>query len=212
MKHILRILTYFSIFSIILLASCSKKPTNLKHCPALSSDRTVQHVRDNLIFSYEVLLSHQSKEYFGVDLPASDYYPVHLSFVNTSAYCYTIRPSYINTSLASPQKISKLLHYNTSLYVLTASWPALLFFWQLIPVVIAPTGYAMSKNNKKITHYIRRNSLHGTDTLDIAPYARVDKFIFIKAADLRPDFTIRVLNEDTKELLLFTVSMGEVFN
>lgn len=144
-------------------------------------------------------------DYFGKDIIELGYYPIHLKIDNRTPDTYILRPSYISVPLATPRKVAQQLHYDTSLIITTACYPALLFFWQLIPCAIVPAGIYMREQNKKVTRTIQKKALSTQEILEIAPYTTIERFIFVHAQDYIPHIDISLFNDRTKELATFNI-------
>lgn len=198
------LLLFLSILG--LLPHCGKK-AYLKRLPKINPATSFIETKDDLTLGVHAYTVKECKSYFDKNLIAQGYCPIHLSINNRTPDTYVLRPSYITLSMASPQKIAQLLHYNTSLIVTSTCCPALLFFWPAIPLVIVPAGLEMRRYNKKIDQRIDRTAIDVEDTVEIPPYSKVDKLIFVHSTDYQPQFEIMLYNNTKRSLVTFNVRL-----
>lgn len=182
----------------------------LKRIPPINPEQTSLLARNNVTLALHAMSPEESTDYFGRNLAAEGYFPFQLHLENHTNKEYIIEPSYISLVLASPKKVAKLIHYDTSMHMKYSSALAFLFAWTLIPFCIAPTGYTMHKINQKTTKYICRHSLSPNEKLKIPPYAHIDKFFFVQDSDFKTKFSINLCErKGERQLLRFPIDLNK---
>lgn len=195
------------IFGIALLSGCLPQPLELKKFPIIKKSTGFYDNRDDVIVAVKAFTKEECKLHFGVDITAKNYVALQVRIENRTPDTYTIRPSYLSLPVAEPQKVAKLLHYDTSFFVTTAGALALMFYWPAT-YFIGRTGYDMYQNNKRINSIISDYSLSEDESLKIRPYEVVNKFIFVNRFEFTNNFTLKMFNKNQRKALNFFVTLS----
>lgn len=201
---------------LILLVGCNhqKDRDYLKRFPRIEYGCDYSGSQNNLNLKIRVFNADDSKQYFGSNnfgfsdkIISQGYLPIHIHISNESNCRYTLRPSYLDLTVQPSNRIAKILHVDTYNYVMLCTVPAILFYWQALPIFIIPMGLNMRRSNKKITENLQHNALQTWKDVTIAPYEAIDKFIFVHTRDFKQNFTLKLFNEDERSLLTFSVDL-----
>lgn len=207
MKEIMKILKNCSfLFGVALLSGCLPQQIELKKFPIIKKSNAFYENKEELIVAVKAFNKEECKAHFGVDITAKNYVALQLRIENRTPDTYIIRPSYLSLTIAEPQKVAKLLHYDTSFFITTAGALALMFYWPAT-YFIGRTGYDMYQNNKRINSIISDYSLSEDESLKIRPYEIVNKFIFVNRFDFTNNFTLKLFNKNQRKALSFFVSL-----
>lgn len=198
-----------TLFCILLLSSCGYKIPSLKRFPVLEPKQAFCQVSDQIKLMVKAFTAQEAENHFGVDLVGKGYIPLQVKIDNQSANTYTICPSYVGLSAVSGKKIAKLLHWDTSFFMWSAGYPALLFWWPAT-IWVAQGGYGMYKANKKTDKLVQKCCLESErKEIHIKPYDIFERFIFVHKNDFTSNFEFKLYNEDDKRLVRFNVSLAD---
>lgn len=198
---------FLYLFIIILsLTSCIDTGNQLKRLPTMNIAESFYQIQDDIALSAKALSAAESKKHFGVDLTSHGYIPIQIRIENRTPDSYIIRPSYLDLIIADPNKIAKLLHWDTSTFVMTTGCLSLLFWWPAT-IWVGQAGYDMYKNNKNTNEIICETSLQNNQSIEIPPYDVLNKFIFVNKSDFRSRFTVKLFNTNKKNLVIFDISI-----
>jgi hypothetical protein len=207
MKEIMKISKTCSfILGLTLLSGCLPQQIELKKFPIIKKASGYYDNREDVIVAVKAFNKEECKAHFGVDITAKNYVALQLRIENRTPDTYIIRPSYLSLAVAEPQKIAKLLHYDTSFFITTAGAIALLFYWPAT-YLIGRTGFDMYQNNRRINSIIADSSLSEEQSLKIRPYEVVNKFIFVNRYEFTNNFTLKLFNKNQRKALNFFVSL-----
>lgn len=199
--------TLLYLFIIIFsLNGCIDKVNQLKYLPAINISDSFYQIQDDIALTAKALSSAESKKHFGTDLISQGYIPIQIRIENRTPDDYILRPSYLDLIIADPLKISKLLHWDTSTFVMTTGCLSLLFWWPAT-IWVGQTGYDMYKINKSTNETVYQTSLNDTQSVEIEAYDILNKFIFVKRSDFTSRFTLKLFNKAQKKLIKFDVSV-----
>lgn len=208
MKKIIRTLKYLSlIFGITLLNGCIYQQMELKKFPLIKKSSGFYEIKDDVVLAVKALNKDECKGHFGVDITTKGFVALQVRIENRTPYTHIIRPSYLSLPLAEPEKVSKLLHHDTSFFVTTAGAIALLFWWPAT-YWVGRTGYDMYRNNKKINQVINDCSIAEDESIKIMPYEVINKFIFVNRYEFLNTFTLKIFNKNQGKILNFFVSLS----
>ena len=208
MKKMIKILKSCSfIFGLALLSGCFPQQLELKKFPLIKKSNGFYENKEDLIVAVKAFTKEECKAHFGVDITAKNYVALQVRIENRTPDSFIIRPSYLSIPIAEPQKIAKLLHYDTSFFVTTAGALALMFYWPAT-YLIGRTGYDMYQNNKRINNMIADYSLSEDEALKIRPYEVINKFIFVNRYEFTNNFTLKLFNKNQRKVLNFFVSLS----
>ena len=194
-------------FVLILLVGCG--PQNTRYFPHLNRDKTISAGKNDVIVSVHMLSHQDCDNYFGIDVIRQGYRPLMLTIENRSSDTYVLRPSYFVLPRVSGKEISRLMHYDTYRRMAWLTIPALIYFWEAIPLLIVPYGFSCKHYNDKTTRNIRKKTWGRSEVLTIAPYETVQKFIFVVNAAFASTLEIKLYNETTQKLETYTINVTE---
>lgn len=197
--------SFVLLFGLITLSGCGRK--RIKYFPPIDRNRAYVHRNDDLMLTVYALSRNEAKSVFGIDVVDHGYQTLQMRMTNCGPHEYVLRPSYHGLPCVSGKHIARQMHYDTSQWMTWSSLGALLFLWEAIPCLIVPAGLSMREYNQKVTQDMRRHTLSKRETITIAPYEAVNKFIFVATSLYSPDFAISFLNNDTKKLVTFDVKV-----
>lgn len=215
----LRINIYLSIFlycTLFLLPGCEhqKERDYLKRFPRIEYGCDYSGFQNNISLKVHLFSKQDSKDYFGTNnfgfndkVISQGFLPIHINISNDSNCAYTLRPSYLDLLVQPSNRVAKVLHADTYNYVTWLTLPALMFYWQAIPMFVIPMGLNMRRSNQKITENLQHNALQTWKSITISPYETIDKFIFVHIQDFKQSFTLKLFNEDNRKLLTFNVDL-----
>lgn len=208
MKEIIQTFSYFSfLIWITLLSGCVYQQVEFNKFPLIKKSSGFYHIIDDVTLVVKALNKDECKVQFGVDVTAKGYVPLQVRIENRTPNTLMIRPSYLSISIAEPDKVAKLLHYDTSFFVTTAGAIALLFWWPAT-YWVGTTGYDMYKNNKRINRVIDDCSIAEDESLKVRPYEVINKYIFVNRHDFVSAFTLKIFNKNQGKILNFFVTLN----
>lgn len=196
----------FLFIIILTLSSCIDKVNQLKYLPVINISDSFYQIQDDIALTARALSAVESKKHFGVDLTNHGYIPIQIKIENRTPDNYIIRPSYIDLTIADSCKIAKLLHWDTSTFVMTTGCLSLLFWWPAT-IWVGQTGYDMYKMNRSANENVKEISVHSNQAIEIPPYDILNKFIFINKADFKSRFTIKLFNSIKRQLVVFDINV-----
>lgn len=190
---------------LLLLAGCG--PRDTRYFPKLKTASAVPVKKNQVTITTHPLSHEECEEYFGVDVISNGYFPFVMTIENNGPDAYVIRPSYFELPRVSGKKVSRLMHYDTYQRVVWMTIPALIFWWQAIPVLIVPYGLACRYYNDKTTRNIRKKTWGRTEVLYIAPYETIQKFVFVNES-FHTTFDIKLYNETQQVLEIYEIDVS----
>jgi len=196
----------FLLIIISTLSGCLDKANQLKYLPIMNISDSFYQIQDDISLTARTLSAAESKKHFGTDLINHGYIPIQIRIENRTPDNLIIRPSYLGLSIVDPNKIAKLLHWDTKTFVTTTGCLSLLFFWPAT-LWVGQTGYDMYKINRTTNKIICETSVNANQPIKIPPYDVLNKFIFVNRADFTSRFSIKLFNATQKRLLIFDVSV-----
>ncbi len=193
------------LIGLMMLAGCG--PRDTRYMPKLGAEKftLAESAKDDVMVTAHLMSRKESEAYFGVDVIAEGYRPLILKIENKSLNSYVLHPSYLPMPRVSGKEISRLMHYDTYQRVVWLTLPALFLAWELVPIVIVPYGLSCRHYNHKTTRNVRKNTLRRTETLRIAPYEVVEKFVFVPESAFRSQFELTLYNETLRAIETFSV-------
>lgn len=195
-----------TVVLLMILAGCG--PRNTRYFPRLKDSAALVAEKNNITVSVHMLSRIDCDDYFGIDVIAEGYTPLVLTVKNHGADSYILRPSYFALPRVSGKEISRLMHYDTYQRVAWLTIPALIYFWQAIPLLIVPYGLSCRHYNDKTTRNIRKKTWGRSEVLTIAPYETVQKFIFIVDEAFTDELEIKLYNETTRTLEVYAIDVA----
>ncbi len=202
--------------ALFLLPACEhqKGRDYLKRFPRIEYGCDYSGLQDGVSLKVHLFSKQDSKDYFGsTNFGFSDkvisegFLPIHINISNDSNSAYTLRPSYLDLLVQPSNRVAKVLHSDTYNYVTWLTLPALMFYWQAIPMLVIPMGLNMRRSNQKISENLQHNALQTWKAVTIAPYETIDKFIFVRPQDFKQSFILKLFNEDERKLITFNVDL-----
>lgn len=193
----------------ILMALTGCGPRDTRYFPKLKTNKAAQVTQNNITISINVLSRQDCLAYFDCDVIAQGYRPLLLTIDNTTSDAYVLRPSYLDVERVSGKEIARFMHYDTYNRVLWFVVPAFYYAMPLIPCVIIPYGLSCRHYNQKTTRNIRKKTLGREDTVEIAPYETVQRFIFIPEESFKTILDIKLFNETTRMVEAFSVNCAQ---
>lgn len=201
----LKILIFFVL--LILIPACKRQAAYFSGFPELHFAPTNSFRQGDLIVLVKAMGPEETNQHFGVRFADSGYIPIHLRIINTGAKNYVLSPSYIFLPLVSNSTIAELLHYNTSLFMWSAGAPAFLFFWPAT-LIVGAEGYDMYKTNQKIDELAKQCCIDKqSEAFILAPYDRIDRFMFIEKSAYVPAFELKLYDGIEKQFVNFTIEL-----
>lgn len=198
---------YRSIFSLailLLLVGCGG-PKDVRFFP---ETKGFSGIRNGLKVAIHALLPEECISYFGYNVNAESGCSVLLLTIdNDTPDKYTFRPSDFPLKRISGEQVAQGMHYDTYQRMFWLITPALIFYWPAIPFVVIPYGLRCRQYNADITRMLAGKTLDADDTLTIAPYETVQRFIFVPNDGLKPLFTIKLYNETKGNLEQFAMNV-----
>lgn len=195
-----------SLSLLVFLSGCYYSAVDFRKFPAIKKSCGFYDLQDDIVVAIKALDPQESKNTFGLDLTSKGYIPLLLRIENRSSDILIIRPSYLNISIVDPAIIAKLLHWDTSFYIMTAGSLALLFFWPAT-YWVGKNGYEMYRDNRRINSTVNQLSLHENQPVKILPYEVLCKYIFVNKYEFINSFNLRIFNKTKRKLLNFFVNI-----
>lgn len=194
---------------VVLMALTGCGPRDTRSFPQLRKQQAAQALQHGVTVSVHLLSRQDCLSYFDVDVIAQGYRPLLLTIDNSTEDGYVLRPSYLLLERVSGKEIARLMHYDTYQRVMWLALPAVIYCWQVIPFVIVPHGLGCRHYNNKTTRNIRKKTLGRDDTLMVAPYETVRRFIFVPEESFRTVFDIALFNETTRKIETFSLNCAQ---
>jgi hypothetical protein len=194
---------------VVLMALTGCGPRDTRSFPKLKQQKAAHIEQHGVKVSVHLLSRQDCLAYFDIDVIAQGYRPLVLTIDNDTADGYVLRPSYLGMERVSGKEISRFMHYDTYQRVMWLALPALIYCWQVIPFVIVPYGLGCRHYNQKTTRNIRKKTLGRDDTVTIAPYENVRRFIFVPEESFRTVFDLALFNETTRTIETFSVNCAQ---
>lgn len=205
-------LNYILIFSTLLLTGCKQK--NLpKKLPFWSKQKELSNLdynkKQETKINLYLLNSSDSKNFFGANI-CNKYQPLQLNISNKSQKSFILRSEYFEYDLVHTSEIMPLIKNNTSLFMFTTGYPALLYCWPLLPLLIIPKGYELHTENQYLEKFLDQNTLQPGDAIEILPYSSCNKLIFIKAktTELNNIFKLQLYDKHENKLCNFELKLN----
>jgi hypothetical protein len=200
-----RFLVY--IFLVFSVSGCKRHAEYFTQFPQLQFSANHTFKQDDLIILAKIMNEEETHQHFGVNLINKGYLSIRIRIINTSSKNFALSPSYIALPLVSSSIIAELLHYDTYAFMVGTGTPAFLFFWPAT-LVIGAEGYDMYKTNQKIDELAKLACLDKqTPAVIIAPYDRIDKFMFIEKTAFVPAFELKLYDLMQKQFVSFTINL-----
>jgi hypothetical protein len=194
-------IAFFSIFLLAIIPGC--RPQAVKHVPVVvNADEKSQ---SGIICSLSELSSSEAVAIFSTDPRAYGATVLVLDVTNTTAHSLAIYPSYCDLPRSSGKRLSREYHYDTYQWAMAGGIVAALFYWPAIPFVVVPAAFGMRSYNKKITKDIRSRTFGPHDTIRIAPYEQIRRFVIIPRSFPWRGARLSILDEKTNQLLTFAL-------
>lgn len=191
---------------VLVLAGCG--PRNTRYFPRLAKSKAIVAVKNDVKVSVHLLSRAECDDYFGIDVRSEGYIPLVMTIENRGVDSYVLRPSYFVLPRVSGKEISRLMHYDTYQRMVWLSFPALIYFWQAIPLLVIPYGFSCKYYNDKTTRNIRKKTWGRSEVLTIAPYEIVQKFIFVVRDAIAQQLEIKLYNERTRNLEIYPIDIS----
>jgi hypothetical protein len=181
------------LFSILTIRENYKTNSSVPEFKSLAP-----FTEEGLEVSYKALSSNESNEYLNRDLLDFGYQPVHVTIQNNTPNAYEISPENVSMPLVSDKEVVSQL--------MKAALPrsigfkiASFFFWPLmIPSTI-----------DSIKTYTTRKSLRKDFAAKafkdeiLLPFSTTHRIIFVSMEDYQDDFTINLVNSNSKNIHTF---------
>ncbi len=182
---------FFISVLLIALSGCSLR-RSLKKLPHFNQTHDV--IDDDLSVYAHAYTAHDSHVFFGVNLLMYGFQPIQFNMINNTSKSFFIRPGYIDRELISSEIIFPFIKTDASLFIYAAGLPSFLYYWPLLPLFVAPVGYAIYKDNKELKKLLRAHTLEDQDTIEIKPYSSVEKIIFVSTKG-SPEITLKFYHQ-----------------
>lgn len=192
---------FLSIFLLAIIPGC--RPHAIKHVPMIAHAHEESH--SGVICACAELSSQEATAIFTTDPRSYGNAVLVLDITNTTAHPLAIYPSYCDLPRSSGKRLSREYHYDTYQWAMAGGIVAALFYWPAIPFVVVPASLGMRSYNKKITKDIRSRTFGPHDTIRIAPYERIRRFVIIPRDYPWRGARLSILDEKTNQLLTFTL-------
>ena len=195
-----------ALVALLVLTGCGPRDTRAFPRLKQQAARVEQH---GIEVSVHLLSRQDCVAYFDVDVIAHGYRPLVITIDNGTSDSYVLRPSYVGLDRVSGKEVSRLMHYDTYQRVMWMTLPAVIFCWQVIPFFIVPYGLGCRHYNHKTTRNIRKKTLGSHDTVAIAPYETIRRFMFVPEESFRTIFDVNLFNETTRKIETFSINCAQ---
>lgn len=143
-------------------------------------------------------------KYFGKNLIAKGYQPLLITIYNDSDDALLLRASSIDLPLETATTVSTASYIPTLPLTVIPAYIAGLYYWPLIVPAFA-AGFFMAASNHKLDVRVDAGALEADHAVEILPYERVTRTIFIAGDVPVHEFSLHVFNVHKKSFIPFTV-------
>lgn len=188
---------------IILLPACAKKIEEITHQKAI-----FQSSKDDIIIRVHKIDAKESRSRFGKSLLSYGYQPLQFTIYNDSDDALLMRASSIDLPLEASYSVAHAAHTPTLAYTVAPAYLAGLFFWPaLIPV--GGAAFWMMSNNQTLTQKVMAHAFEGDAAIEILPYERMTRVLFVKKDNLPSAFSLHLFNIHKKTFIPFTIDLKD---
>lgn len=204
MRHASRTMVLLgAVVGVLLFSGCVRK-TKPQAEPVTYR---CQQEQDGVSVSVELMPVSVMASEFGVNFHQYGFVPLSLTIHNQTPDVLMLRGQSIHTSLEDPLVVAGMAHYNTFFWTSYASYMSCVFFWPaLLPSLGG--GYYMSQANAAITKNVCASGLSIKDSLDILPFERIYRVLFVPANAFTSNFRMHLFNVHSKAFIPFNVGLG----
>lgn len=186
------------LFCSLALPACAKKAAK-----RAGGDRYAE-TREQVELKVIKMDEDDCQKYFGKNLIAKGYQPLLLTVYNDSDDALLLRASSIDLPLETASTVASSAHIPTIPLTLIPAYFAGLFFWPaLIPVAAA--GFFMAASNHTLDTKVDAMSLEADHAVEILPYERVTRTIFVDSDASIDEFSLYIFNVHKKSFIPYTV-------
>ncbi len=188
---------------IFLVASCFLEGCASYHAGLLPSKDVMNYdnkqVQNNVYVVAKFLNARETKQVFQFDLENKGIQPTFIVMDNRSPKTYDFKKSDINKQIMSSQEVADKCKFSTVGRATTYGVVGLFIWPFLIPAVV--DGVGSSEANRKIEDdYAYKELQDGR----LMPNALMNGVVFVSKMKEGEDFTIRLKDVDTNEILRFS--------
>ncbi len=140
------------------------------------------------------------------------YVPLRLQITNSSKNTYVLDSKNIGLELVSFDELSeKVPRLVLSYFIPSAIFTlgGILFLWQVcLPLALAAgigSLFFGKFHKRKTIKRLKRMTLNPQEKIEIRPFGKIDKVIFVKKENYNPSFKLSLLNFQKKAFLMFNV-------
>jgi hypothetical protein len=169
--------------------------------PALVMQQRDQTKKMDICAAAKAFNQYDCERYLDRDLITAGYQPVQLYIENNSSKPYVFSTDWVSLKCASLEEVTNQVHTST-LGRVTGYTVGSLFAWPLIiPAVV--DGIKSSNANKRLD---KDFSFKIAKNTTIFPYSKMNKIIFIPIDEYESNFTIHLVDSESKNLLKIDVN------
>lgn len=197
-----RLLGYSILSSLIIMAGC------VRRVPTASVGMHAQYVekRDNIELRVERLDVTQTREQFGRNLIRYGYQPIRVTVFNESDDQLFLRAASIDLPIAHMRDVYTTTEVPMLGYMALPAYAAALFAWPLLIPIVGLTGW-MGVKNYNVKSAIRKQSLGADKALEILPFERITRMIFVPVDATSDAFSLHLFNVHDKAFVPFNVKL-----
>jgi hypothetical protein len=192
-----------AIVGLVFLPGCIHKSSREKERPIASAQ-----VKEGVRMYVHEISGAEAKRAFGKDITVLGYQPLMMTIHNTTDDVYLLRSESIHMPLIDPEVVAQAAHYKGA-FALTyiSSYFSWLLFW---PGLIPSVGcmYWMTKKNAEITAKTEEMALASHDSLDILPYERLSRIVFVPTDEYTGNFRMHLFNIHEKAFIPFSMHLA----
>jgi hypothetical protein len=186
--------TIFSLSCVMLLGL-----SGCAHYKAQSLNRFKKNIilkqeKQMVSFAYDLFNTNDCKRYLDRNVIAKGYQPIHIMITNYSNRYLELSLDHISLPLVKQQEVARFVHTSTAKRVIIYGVIGLFIWPFLIPAVV--DGIGSEKANQRLDADFARKALRSQV---IAPYGSVNGLVFVDTHDFDENFTITLIDRDSRE-------------
>jgi hypothetical protein len=194
------------VSALVLLSGCaSYRASSLDSLSGAMIQSSSSKTNEQIMVSAKAFDPMDCKHYLGRNVLREGYQPVQLFIQNNSDKNYIVSLDRLSLPHAYPEQVAKTVHTSTMARVLGYGIPGVLIAWPLIiPAVL--DGIKSSEANDALDMDFHIKSARQEQI--VAPRSYFNKLVFVDKNLYQPDFTLTLIEQETKKEELFHIVAG----